>query len=178
MSKVLVIVGHPNLATSRHNAALVAAIGDLDHVTVHDLYRAYPDFRIDVAAEQALVESHEVVIFQHPVHWYNLPPLVRQWQDDVLTHGWAFAYDGTTTATAGKKALVAVTCGGSLEDYSLQGRNRHEVDVYLSNWISTLMLCQFDIQESFQVHGAGYGISDDELNLAAKRYRELVSSFL
>ena len=178
MSKVLVVVGHPNLATSRHNAALVAAIGDLDDVTVHDLYRAYPDFQIDVAAEQTLVESHQAVIFQHPVHWYNSPPLVRQWQDDVLTHGWAFAYDGSTTATAGKKALVAVTCGGSTEDYSLHGRNRHEVDVYLSSWTSTLKLCQFDVQESFHVQGAAYGISNDELTLAAKKYRELVCSFL
>jgi glutathione-regulated potassium-efflux system ancillary protein KefG len=84
MSKVLLVVGHPGLSQSRANATLVGAVRDLTHVTVHDLYAAYPDFQIDVAAEQALLAEHDVIVFQHPVFWYNTTPLFKQWQDKVL----------------------------------------------------------------------------------------------
>ena len=57
-------------------------------VTVHDLYEAYPDFDID--AEQRLLEAHDIVIFQQPFYWYSVPPLIKQWCDLVLEHGWAY----------------------------------------------------------------------------------------
>ncbi|WP_084599013.1 NAD(P)H-dependent oxidoreductase [Actinoplanes subtropicus] len=104
MSKVLVIVGHPDLSQSKANAALVDAVRDLAHVTVHDLYATYPDFQIDVAAEQALLAEHEVIVFQHPVFWYNTTPLFKLWQDKVLTYGWAFTVDRAPSQLAGKKA--------------------------------------------------------------------------
>lgn len=37
MSKVLVVVGHPDLSQSKANRALVDAVRELAHVTVHDL---------------------------------------------------------------------------------------------------------------------------------------------
>ena len=77
MPKVLLIVGHPDLSQSKANAALVDAVRDLAHVTVHDLYATYPDFQIDVAAEQALLAEHDVIVFQHPVIWYNTTPLFK-----------------------------------------------------------------------------------------------------
>ncbi|MFI1921440.1 MULTISPECIES: NAD(P)H-dependent oxidoreductase [unclassified Streptomyces] len=43
------------------------AVRDLAHVTVHDLYATYPDFRIDAEAERALPAEHDVIVFQHPV---------------------------------------------------------------------------------------------------------------
>jgi glutathione-regulated potassium-efflux system ancillary protein KefG len=110
MSKVLLVVGHPDLSGSKANAALVDAVRDLAHVTVHDLYAAYPDFQIDADAEQALLAEHDVIVFQHPVYWYNTTPLFKQWQDKVLTYGWAFTLDGSASQLAGKKAVVAVHC--------------------------------------------------------------------
>ncbi|MEV5533828.1 NAD(P)H-dependent oxidoreductase [Streptomyces prunicolor] len=67
MSKVLLDVGHPHLSQSTANKALVDAVRDLAHVTVHDLYATYPDFQIDAAAEQTLLAEHDVIVFQHPV---------------------------------------------------------------------------------------------------------------
>jgi putative NADPH-quinone reductase len=95
MSKVLLVVAHPDLSQSKANAALVDAVRDLPHVTVHDLYATYPDFQIDADAEQALLAEHDVIVFQHPVYWYNTTPLLKQWQDKVFTHGWAFTMDGS-----------------------------------------------------------------------------------
>jgi transposase len=52
-----------------------------------------------------------VIVFQHPVYWYNTTPLFKQWQDTVLTLDWAFTMDGSPSQLAGKKAVVAVTAG-------------------------------------------------------------------
>jgi glutathione-regulated potassium-efflux system ancillary protein KefG len=179
MSKVLILVGHPNLAGSRHNKALVEAVSDLEGVTVHDLYATYPDFKVDAAAEQKLLDEHDVIVFQHPVYWYNTTALFRVWQDTVLTYGWAFNYTGEPTHTTGKKAIVAATTGGPAEAYSAQGHNKLPLDEYLNNWTGTLGLTQFEQQESFVVHGAlPETFSDEDLELAAKHYRELISSHL
>lgn len=178
MSKVLLIVAHPDLATSKYNAALLAAADGLDDVTVHDLSAAYPDGVIDASAEQQLLVDHDVVVFQHPVYWYSVPALFRQWQDAVLTYNWAFTYDGTASELNGKKAIVAVTTGGSAENYTVDGMNGATIETLLSSWKATLTLCQFDVQPIFALHGTalGPGVSDDELAAAVRDYRELLSS--
>ncbi|MCU7375699.1 NAD(P)H-dependent oxidoreductase [Paucibacter sp. O1-1] len=64
-------------------------------MTINDLYANYPDFLIDVAREQQLCESHDVIIFQHPFYWYSTPAIVKEWLDLVLEHGWAYGKTGT-----------------------------------------------------------------------------------
>jgi glutathione-regulated potassium-efflux system ancillary protein KefG len=177
MSKVLLIVAHPHLAQSTHNAALVDAVRDLAHVTVHDLYATYPDFQIDVEAEHTLLAAHDVIVFQHPVYWYSTTPLFRQWQDTVLTHGWAFTYDGSPSQTAGKKAIVAVTAGGSAQTYTPEGMNKVSLETLLGGWDATLRLCQFDIQPMYKLQGTIFGPIDKDLTTAAKEYTELLATF-
>lgn len=177
MSKVLLVLGHPDLSQSRANAALVDAVRDLPNVTVHDLYATYPDFQIDVDAEQALLAEHDVIVFQHPVYWYNTTPLFKQWQDQVFTLGWAFTMDGSPSQLAGKKAVVAVTAGVPAEYYMPEGQNGTTLEALLSNWGAALRLCQFDIQPMVKVYGTAFGLSDEDLSMAAKEYHELLASF-
>lgn len=181
MSKVLLLVGHPDLAHSRHHAALVDSVKDLTHVTVHDLSAAYPDLRVDGDAERALLLEHDVVVFQHPLYWYNVTPVFKQWQDVVLTKDWAynFPYSDAPTHTTGKKAIVAVTTGGPAEAYTPEGIIGRTLDDVLFNWVATLRLCHFDIQPMFTLSGADpvHGVPVDELTAAGARYRELLASF-
>ena len=177
MSKVLLVVAHPDLSQSRANAALVDAVRDLPHVTVHDLYATYPDFQIDVAAEQALLAEHDVIVFQHPVYWYNTTPLLKHWQDLVLTLGWAFTFDGSASRLAGKRAIVAVTAGVPEEYYTPEGQNGITLEALLSNWRATLRLCQFDIQPMITLYGTAFGLSAEDLALAGKQHHELLASF-
>jgi len=92
--RVLVLFAHPAVHHSRVQRALVTAARTVADITIHDLYDAYPDFDIDVAREQALLVSHDVIVWQHPFYWYSTPPLVKQWEDLVLEHGWAYGRDG------------------------------------------------------------------------------------
>ena len=74
---VLLLHAHPNAPPSRVNSALLAAARGVDGVTVHDLYEAYPHFFIDVKREQQWVEAHATLVFQHPMYWYSVPPLLQ-----------------------------------------------------------------------------------------------------
>ncbi|WP_322752555.1 NAD(P)H-dependent oxidoreductase [Frankia sp. Cas3] len=106
-AKTLVLLAHPNLSNSRVNAALADVARQEEHVTVHDLYAAYPDFRIDVAREQRLLLAHDSVTLQFPFQWYSTPSLLKLWLDEVLTYGWAFGEGGT--ALHGKTLRFAIS---------------------------------------------------------------------
>ena len=56
-------------------------------MTVRHLDALYPDRRIYVAAEQAVLMAHDRIVFQHPFYWYSTPPLMKQWLDELLTYG-------------------------------------------------------------------------------------------
>lgn len=106
--KTTVFLFHPNFANSRVNKALAAGLpGDIE---VRDMYALYPDFQIDVAKEQAVMEASDRIVLQTPMYWYSGTPLLKKWEDDVLTYGWAYGSDGN--ALHGKELLVAITPGG------------------------------------------------------------------
>ncbi|MDI2033294.1 NAD(P)H-dependent oxidoreductase [Paenarthrobacter nitroguajacolicus] len=174
--RTLIIVGHPNLADSRANAARIAEIENLGNVTVHDLYQNYPDFGIDVAREQQLLREHDTVILQFPLCWYSVTPLVKSWFDVVLNYGFAFTLDGSASELRGKKAWLAVSVGSSLDTYTTEGVARRSLDEYLAPVRQTLEFCQFDYQGVHAVYGMMLNPSEDELILDAKEYGRLVAS--
>ena len=89
--KTLILVVHPHLNESLINKRWVEELQKHpDKYEVHQLYEAYPDGRIDVAAEQQLTERYERIVFQYPLYWFNCPPLFKTWLDEVLTYGWAY----------------------------------------------------------------------------------------
>lgn len=107
MSKTLVVVTHPNIEQSHVNKSWVEALkAHPELYTVHEIYKLYPDGKIDVAAEQKLLESYDNIVLQFPMYWYSSPALLKQWQDDVLAYGWAYGSKGN--ALKGKK--LALPC--------------------------------------------------------------------
>ncbi|MEU6281763.1 NAD(P)H-dependent oxidoreductase [Streptomyces sp. NPDC047028] len=175
-NRTLVIVAHPNLTESRANATRLAEIKDLDNVTVHDLYQAYPDSNIDVAREHQLLREHDTIILQFPVYWYNVPSLLKAWFDAVLVYGFAFNFDGSPSALHGKKAWLAVTVGSTMETYATDGLARRTLEEYLAPVTQTLEFCQFDYQGFHAVYGMMFDPSEENLILDAKEYRRLVAT--
>ena len=149
--RILVLLAHPARRRSRANAALRAAAEAVEGVTLHDLYEAYPDFLIDVEAEQALLVEHDVIVFQHPVYWYSSPAILKEWLDLVLEHGFAYGRDGT--ALAGKALLSAVTAGGGEAAYGPGGLNRHSIEEFLRPFEATARLCHMRWLPPFILHG-------------------------
>lgn len=87
--RILVIYAHPAQRRSRANKPLARMLAGLPGVAMHDLYWRYPEFDIDVRAEQQALEAADVMVLQFPVQWYATPSLLKEWLDVVLEMGWA-----------------------------------------------------------------------------------------
>lgn len=119
--KTLAIIAHPDINQSVINKHLVQTLNQHpEDVTVHHLYTRYPDWNIDVKAEQQLVEQHDRILFQFPFYWFSCPPMLRKWMDDVLTYGWAYGRTGDKVKN--KELLLAVSAGIGIEDYQQDGK--------------------------------------------------------
>ncbi|TDW26982.1 NAD(P)H dehydrogenase (quinone) [Cryobacterium psychrophilum] len=173
--RVLVIVAHPNLATSRINAAWTAVLRKQAAVTVHLLYDAYPDGRIDVAREQRLLLEHDRIILQFPFQWYNCPPLLKQWLDDVLERGWAYGPGGT--ALAHKELGIAVSTWSAEADYQSLGPYGRTMDELTSPFEVTARRLGMAYLPGFFLNGVGH-VTAENLAGNCARYLEHVASRL
>lgn len=169
--RVLILFAHPALEKSRVNRQLAAAVQGLSGVTFHDLYEAYPDFDVDVSREQQLLTEHDVIVLQHPFYWYSTPPLVKQWEDLVLTHGWAYGREGT--ALRGKVMLNALTTGGSEAAYQPDGHNRFTVRQLLAPIDQTAHLCGMRYLPPFAVHST-HSLDEETILKHAADYRRMI----
>ena len=173
MRRVLILFAHPALRRSRVNRRLIEAVRGLDGVVVNDLYEEYPEFDIDVGREQRLLEQHDVVVFQHPFYWYSSPSILKEWQDLVLEHGWAYGRDGR--ALEGKLLLSAITTGGGEEAYRREGSNRFTVRELLAPIEQTARLCRMVYLPPFVVHGT-HRLADADIDRYAKDYRRALEA--
>jgi len=148
---ILVLFAHPALQKSRVNRVLVDAVSGLPGVRLHDLYEVYPELDIHVQREQEALLEADLVVFQHPFYWYSTPAILKEWQDLVLEHGWAFGHDGV--ALRGKALLSVVSTGGREEAYQRSGYNRFTMGELLVPFEQTAFLCGMDYLPPFVVHG-------------------------
>ena len=171
MTPVLILFAHPAFERSRVHRRLVEAVSDLPGVTFHDLYEAYPDFDVDPRREQELLAAHEVVVLQHPFFWYSTPPLVKQWEDLVLEHGWAYGSAGN--ALEGKRLLSVVSAGAPASAYGSGGYNRFALRELLSPLEQTARLCGMDYLPPWVVFGS-HRADEAELDGRATEYRAVL----
>ncbi len=131
---------------------MARAIKDLPQVELVDLYESNPDFHFDVAAEQRRVEQADLLVLQHPLHWYGVPGLLKQWIDVVLSRGWAYGHGGR--ALQGKDFMLAVTTGGSTQDYRDTGPHGHDFSAFLPPLRQTARFCGMHWQPPLILHAA------------------------
>lgn len=153
MSDILVVAAHPQLEHSRVTRALVRAVQrQRPDVVLHDLYARYPDYYIDVEAEQAALDRARLVVWLHPTFWYSMPPLMKLWIDEVLAFGWAYGPGGT--ALRGKGLWLVTSTGAGPEAYAEGGRHGHPFEAFLLPWQQTAMLTGMQALEPLVHHGA------------------------
>jgi glutathione-regulated potassium-efflux system ancillary protein KefG len=173
MKRILVLFAHPALRRSRVNRRLLEDVRGVEGGFVNDLYEQYPELYIDVEREQALLLEHDVIVFQHPFYWYSTPAILKEWQDLVLEHGWAYGRDGH--ALDGKLLMSAITTGGGVESYCRDGSNRYGVRELLAPIEQTARLCGMDFLPPFVVHGT-HRLADDEIARHAAAYRRTLEA--
>ncbi len=170
---IYVLAAHPNWRESRVNRLLRdVALGDA-RAEVCDLYGAYTDYNIDVAAEQAHLRAAQLVVLLHPIHWYSMPALMKLWLDEVLTYGWAY---GGGTALAGKDLWLVATTGGAEDSYHPQGYNRYFFDAFLPPYEQTAALCGMRFLPPLIFHGS-HRASDADVAAHVKVFRQRLTSY-
>lgn len=166
---ILVLTAHPHLEHSRVNRALMNAASTVARAEVRDLYALYPDYLIDVAAEQRAMAEARLVVWLHPLHWYHMPPLMKLWLDEVLTYGWA--YGQGRQALTGKDLWLAVSTGGPEASYRPTDYNRYHFDAFLPPYEQTAALCGMRFLPPMVMHGA-HRLTDDEVERQAVLFAE------
>lgn len=171
MNKILILFAHPAFQKSRVNKYLIKGIAELDGVTFHDLYQQYPEFDIDIVREQELLAQHEIIVFHHPFFWYSTPAILKEWQDLVLEHNWAYGSKGN--ALKGKYFFNVITSGGTAEAYSEGGYNGKTIRQLLVPIEQTAKLCKMIFLPPYMVHGT-HRITPEELTSYNQEYKKLL----
>ena len=179
-AEVLVIVAHPELEQSRANRRLLQAARAQQkelapgRLAVRDLYALYPDYLIDVDAEQAALAAARLVVWQQPVRWYGMPPLLKLWLDDVLAFGWAYGPDGR--ALRGKDLWLVASTGGPEDSYRPDSYNRYFFDAFLPPYEQTAALCGMRFLPPLVLHGA-HKASEADLAAHAATYAQKLADY-
>lgn len=163
----LLVVAHPRLDRSVVNARLAKTAAGLPEIEIHDLYQVYPDYQIDVAAEQERLLRHKVIGVQFPLFWYSVPALLKEWFDLVWLHG--FAYGGSAPRLAGKTLFCAASSGGDERSYREDGRNGYSVEEFLRPLERTAALCRMRWAAPHLLHDASR-LRGERLEQAAQGY--------
>lgn len=174
MARILLLFAHPALEKSRVHAAMLKQVEQLKEITINDLYQQYPFFDIDIRREQELLLSHDILVFQHPLYWYSSPAIVKQWQDLVLEHGWAYGKNGRMLE--GKKFFHVITSGGRAESYKNDGYNAYSIQDFLRPIERTARLCRMIYLPPYVIHGT-HRMNQDDIRFQAAQYSTLLSAF-
>lgn len=180
MSKTLVLLFHPNLSRSKANAALAMAAADLSHVEIVDMYAAYPDgmdmFR-DGEAEAARILAADRIVLQFPVQWYSTPPLLKAWQDAVLTRMFYLAYETEGCRLEGTPLMIAATAGNTSDAYQVGGRNMFPMDELFAPLRATAHRCGLLWGKPYVLYTADK-LTPAELEIAAADYTKILGDWI
>jgi putative NADPH-quinone reductase len=162
MSKTLIINGHSQLENSTANRLILGRLEsaglDLD---VRHLAQLYPDYQVDVAAEQGALLAAERVVWLFPLHWYSVPAILKRWIDQVLTYGFAFGSSGDKLH--GKELLLSITIGGPEDAYRQGGYSLFSLEELLRPLEQTAHLIGMPYAKPVLSYGMAYipGLHED-----------------
>jgi glutathione-regulated potassium-efflux system ancillary protein KefF len=113
-------------------------------------------------------------VWQHPIHWYGMTPLLKLWVDEVLSFGWAYGPGGS--ALRGKDLWLVASTGGPQESYRPDSYNRYFFDAFLPPYEQTAALCGMRFIPPLTIHGA-HRVSPDGVAEQARVYAQRLASY-
>jgi putative NADPH-quinone reductase len=172
MTQTLLLLFHPDLTRSKVNGALARAAAAVPGVDVVDMSAACPDgldLLRDGERESARLLAADQIVLQFPLQWYSSPPLLKAWQDAVLTRMFYIAYESEGRRLEGTPLMIATTAGNTAQAYTAGGRNLFSMSDMLAPLQATAHRCGLQWCEPFVLYQAD-NLSSEELETAATDY--------
>ena len=159
----LVLIAHPDLASSLANRKWFDALSNVAGVTTRDLMAVGgPEMRFNPVVEQELLEQADRMVLQFPLYWYSSPPVLKTWLDQVLLSG--FAYGPGGNQLKGKELGLAISTGGPAESYQAGAFNTFSMPELLTPFQQTAIVTGMTYLPPFVMHSA---MSRDQSRLNA-----------
>ena len=174
MANVIVYYAHPGHRFSSANKAMLAEARKIDRISLVDLYAEYPRFDINIDREQRRLLDHDVILFQFPMFWYSTPSLLKEWQDLVLEHGFAYGTGGDKLE--GKKLMLALTAAGNEDAYTDAGYQHYSIRTFLRPLERTAGLCHMAFPAPYVLYGALHAPDNGRLPPHVAGYCRLIEA--
>lgn len=154
MKKLTIILAHSHYEKSIANKTIIdALVKKYPNARVRNISELYHDFNIDVQAEQEDISDADVILFQFPVNWYNMPAILKHWIDKVLSYGFAY---GDAFKLEGKTLIASITAGAPEEAYTPIGHMHFRLRQFFNNIESTAYYCKMNFAEPVLGYGNIY----------------------
>ncbi|MEH3114720.1 NAD(P)H-dependent oxidoreductase [Pedobacter terrae] len=172
--KTLVIVIHPDIQNSVVNKRWIRELHKFpDKFHVHQLHEVYPDGKINVPAEQKLIEKYEKIVFQFPYYWFNCPAFFKNWLDEVLTHGWAYG-SKSGYKVAGKKIALAISLGVDQDELGFSGVYKYPLVELLRPFELSFEYVKADYRPFFAYYGIEHNTSKEWVEKSVPLYLDFL----
>jgi len=149
--------------SDRRNFVGAANPGRFDQQAEEKVASATRGFSAGLQKEMDRLESCDVLVLQFPIWWLGMPAIMKGWIDRVFaigrTYGGGRWFD--RGMMRGKRAMIAVTIGGTERAYSPDGLYGPAADVLRPINHGILAFCGFDVVEPFIAYAPARK-SDDE----------------
>jgi NAD(P)H dehydrogenase (quinone) len=134
-------------------------------------------FSLEIKGQMEKVRKADLIIFQFPLWWSSVPAILKGWFDRVLALGFAWDFGKTYDLglLKGKKALLAVTTGGTGSSYGPDGISGDIRDVLFPINHGTLYFCGMEVFEPF-VAFAVFQVSNDTRKRYLEEYRQVLEN--
>jgi len=176
----LIILAHPKFERSVANKTVADELRnsstDIEIRNIHDLY---PDYKIDVKAEQDALLRHQTIVFQYPFYWYNMPGILKHWFDEVFAY--QFAYGSRGNKLKGKNFIPSFTVGSSESSYNILGSQHFRVYEFCKNLEQTALFAQMNYIDPMYFHetSVSAGFSEEDIrNSAIQHVKKLLSRII
>lgn len=135
---VLTSQGHDVIVSDLYEMNFHPVLGPGDFQSINDMDSFHPireqihgadlGYNPDIEEEHRKLVWADIVIFQFPLWWRNVPTIMKGYFDRILSAG--FAYGGTrgryqTGGLVGKKAMLAFTAASSADSFKSDGIAGH-----------------------------------------------------
>jgi len=167
----LIILAHPNFDNSVANKTITEELQKSDlNIEIRNIYNLYPEYKIDVKAEQDALLRHKTIVFQYPIFWYNMPAILKHWFDTVFEY--QFAYGSQGDKLKHKNFVPSFTIGAPENEYTTLGDHHFRVHEFCKNLEQTAYYAQMNYVDPIYFHGTSVnaGCTLEDVKQKAKNH--------